>query len=110
MKLRKNEVLIEDKTFLPFWLIGSAIIAAIIHTLIFTFTGYEEPTLFFLTFILIASFLIAVIYDITTFLNQGKPKDLWKLGWLGVLGSLSLWLWPMVFFYVFFAFFGLNKK
>jgi len=110
MKFKKHEVLIEDKTFLPFWLVGSATISAIVYSLIYAFTGYREPTLFFLIFILLASFLLAVISDIITYLNQGKPKDLWKLGWLGVLGGLSLWVWPMVFFYVFFAFFGLKRK
>jgi hypothetical protein len=110
MKIKKQKSLIENETFLPFWLIGTAIFSIIIHNLFYAFTGKEEVTFFLLSLILAASFYNSVLYNILTYLSKEKPKDIWKLGWLGILGILTIFAPFMVTFYVFFAFFGLKNS
>ncbi len=109
MKIKKQKTFIEKETFLPFWLISTAIISVIIHNFFYALTGKEELTFFLLAIILIAAFCVSVIYNIITFLNKGEPKDIWKMGWLGILGVLAIFIPAMITFYGFFALFGLKK-
>ncbi|MDX9893012.1 MAG: hypothetical protein RB292_01170 [Patescibacteria group bacterium] len=100
---------ISDQSLLPFWLLGSAIFTAIIHNVWYAIFKTEEASFFILTLILITAFFASVIYNIITYLNRGEPADIWKMGWLGVVGVLTPWASILVIFYAFFAFFGLKK-
>ena len=106
----KQKVLIEKETLLPFWLLGSAIITVIAHNLTYAFFPTIGAVFFIVAQLLILAFFAAVIYDIMLYLNKGIPADVWRLGWLGVFGMLSIFIPLMVFFYGFFGFFGLRKK
>jgi len=73
-----------------------------------------------ITQVLLFIFLASVFYNVITFVRKDKPRDLWKLGWLGFVGLFS----PFVFSYilglqavsaffelsVFLGFFGLFRK
>lgn len=109
---KKNKVLIEKETFLPFWLLITAIISAAIHNFTYGFLRVEEAVFFILALLLALGFFISVVYNVVTYINQGKPEDIWKMGWLGLFGLIGLLLFdPMFFgFFVFFAFFGLKRK
>jgi len=115
----KNKTLIEKQTLLPFWLIGSAIIASVIHNFMYALNvlygpaeifGLSEAIFFIIALLLILGFFISIIYNVLNYLNKGEPKDIWKLGWLGLLGLLGIVAAPGMFgFFGFFAFFGLKK-
>ena len=106
---RKSKTLIEKETLLPFWLFGATLASVFIHNGINAVFGIEEAVFFFVSLILILAFWVAVVYAVVLYLNRGKPKDIWKLGWLGALGVLSIFAPPMIVFYGFFAFFGVKK-
>lgn len=110
MLKKKEKHLIEKETFLPFWLLGSAVVSAIAHNAIFGIMQKEDAVFFLLSILLLLAFFASIIYVILLYLNHGKPKDIWKLGWLGVFGVLSIFAPIMTFFYAFFGFFGLKKK
>ena len=107
---KKPKILIEAETLLPFWLLGSAVITSILHNFIYAIFQVEEAMLMLITLLLVLGFIISIIYNVLLYINQGKPTDIWKMGWLGVLGSLCLFAPALVVFYGFFAFFGLKKK
>lgn len=108
-KSKKYKSFIEKETLMPFWLLGSAIIAAILHNLIFAFSGAEEVAFFILTLILILGFFISVILNTLLYVNQGRPKDIWKLGWLGLFGILGIFAPGLFGFFGFFGYFGLKR-
>lgn len=108
-KKQKTLIEIEKETFLPFWLIATAVVSIIIHNLFYALTARMEMTFLLLSIILVAAFYVSVVYNIITYLNRKKPKDIWKMGWLGVLGILSIFIPAMITFYGFFALFGLKK-
>jgi len=111
LKIRKRpKIAIEPETLLPFWLLGSAVLTAILHNFIYVIFQIEEAILLIMTLVLFFGFVVSVIYNVLLYINQGKPTDIWKMGWLGVLGSLSLFAPALIVFYGFFAFFGLKKK
>jgi len=107
--MKKSKTLLEPATFLPFWLASIAIIAVIIHNFIYAVFQFEEAILFLTSLFLILGFTASVIYNILTYINRGQPKDIWKMGWLGLIGILSIFAPPLILFYGFFAFFGLKK-
>jgi len=100
----------EKQTQVPFWLLGIAIFSAILHNAFSAIFALEEPVFFILTLLLFLAFIVAVIYNVLTYFNKGTPKDIWKMGWLGLFGLLGLMAPGFYGFYGFFSFFGLKKK
>ena len=107
---KKLKIAIKAETLLPFWLLGSTVITGILHNFIYAIFQVEEAMLLIMTLILLLGFIISVIYNILLYINQGKPTDIWKMGWLGILGIFSPIAPAFIVFYGFFAFFGLKKK
>lgn len=102
----------EKQTKLSYWLIVSSIICATLHNLTYGLLGIEEPIFFLLTLLFFFAFIVSVVYNIFTYIKEGEPKDLWKLGWLGLFGPLGfIPRFGASFYglYGFFAFFGLEK-
>lgn len=61
--------------------------------------------------VLLALFIISVFYNVITYIKKDKPKDLWKLGWLGFVGLLGLFIAPgLSVLSPFLGFFGLMRK
>jgi len=59
------------------------------------------------------AFAGSLFYNVFTYKTKGKPKDIWRLGWIGLLGLLGLLpgFGPGFFgLYGFFGFFGIKKK
>lgn len=103
----------EKQTKLPFIFIISTIISSILHNFIYGLFGIEEPVFFFLTLVLLSAFIISTVYNVFTYIRYGKPKDIWKLGWLGLFGLIGLipTFGPGLYaFFGFYAFFGLKRK
>jgi len=106
----KHKQLIEPASFLPFWLLGSSIISAIIHNLLFSFSQTEDAVFFVLTLVLFLGFIASVIYNVLTYINNGRPSDIWKMGWLGFFGLFGIFMPGLYGFFGFFGFFGFKKK
>ena len=100
----------EKQTQLPFWLFGTAILAVVFHNFFSAAFQMEEGIFFSLALLLILAFVVSVVYVVTNFVRTGKPKDLWKLGWLGIFGLLGIFTPNLYGFFGFFGFFGLRKK
>ena len=109
MLRKKQKNLIEKETLLPLWLFSTAVCTVVIHNAIYAIFGVEESIFFFVSLVLILAFWISIIYDINIYLTKGQPADIWKLGFLGVFGVLSIFAPIMIIFYGFFIFFGLRK-
>lgn len=88
-------------------LFGLSILSVILHNAISAYFKIEEPVFFVLIFVFLLSFVISVIYSTISYIKKGEPKDLWKLGWIGVFGLLGLVGSAGLYgFFGFFGFFG----
>jgi hypothetical protein len=105
----KKKTFLEPATLLPFWLAAATLIVVVIHNFIYAIFRIEEAVLFITALMLTLIFAVSVIYNVLTYINKGEPKDVWKMGWLGLIGILGVFAPPLIFFYGFFAFFGLKK-
>lgn len=103
----------EKQTRITYLLLGLAVLLSVLHNLVYALFGVEEPVFFSLTLLSFLGFLVSIGYNIFTYIRRGKPKDLWKVGWLGLLGLVGLLPnFGSGFYglYGFFAFFGLKKR
>jgi len=94
------------KTYLLF---GLAIASVILHNAFYGIFNKEEPVFFILAIGLFFAFVISVIYNTISYLRKREPKDLWKLGWLGLFGLSGLmpgFNYGLFGFFGFFGFFG----
>jgi len=70
-------------------LFGLSILCAILHN--FLSVSFENESVFFiLTFIFLLFFVISVIYNTISYFKRGEPRDLWKVGFLGLFGIIGL--------------------
>jgi len=99
-------------TILSYLLFGLFIVSVFLHNAIYALFLIEEPVFFILSLFLFFIFLVLVFYNVTTYATTGKPKDLWKLGWIGLFGLIALvpgFSYGLFGFFGFFAFFGTKK-
>lgn len=106
---------VEKQTGISYLLLVLALAAGFLHNAVYGLFLVEEPIFFSLTLLLALVFIISIGYNTYTHIRKGKPKDLWRLGWLGIMGLVGFLpsFGPGFFgLYGFFAFFGLkgNKK
>lgn len=71
-------------------LFGLSILSVILHNAISTYFEIEEPVFFVLTFVFLLFFVISVIYNTISYIKKGEPRDLWKVGFLGLFGLIGL--------------------
>ncbi len=97
---------------LSYLLFGLSIVSGFVHNAIYGLFLVEEPVFFMLNLIFFLAFLISVFYNIVIYMKTGKPKDLWKLGWIGLFGLIALvpgFSYGLFGFFGFFGFFGAKK-
>lgn len=82
------------------------VLGSIIHNFGSAILGFEEPVFFFVSILSIPAFFISAIYTLIRRLVKGEPKDIWKLGFLGLLGLVTIMPNFRPVFYIWFAFFG----
>lgn len=106
----------EQQTLVTYIFAGTFFAATILHNFMFGLFGFEEAFFFFMAIISAFLFPLSIVYNVFTYMTKRKPRDVWKLGFLGLIGLLGLipaeGLYPFTFFYGFFglfAFFGLKK-
>lgn len=87
-------------------LFGLAVLSSLIHNAIYGIFKFEEPICLMLAVLLFLAFAVSVIYNLSTHIAKGKPKDLWQLAYLGLFGLLGLFEQFGSGFYGFFGFFG----
>ncbi len=107
-----GNIVVERQTSLTFALAGLAMLSLLSHEFFSAHFNLRNPSLFPLAFLYIFAFPLMLIYDVYTYHHEGKPKDLWKIGFLGLFGILGALPRLEVSFYGFFglfAFFGLKK-
>jgi len=100
----------EKQTKRNYILFGLTILSIVLHNAIYGVSKIEEPVFFVLTFIFALGFVISVVQNTINYIRKGKPRDLWKLGWIGLFGLLGLGGSTGLFgFFGFFGFFGAKK-
>ena len=67
-------------------LFGLAVLSAILHNLFYAIFKMEEGIFFILTLVFFFGFWAYLIAVVFRYLRSGQPKDIWKLGWFGLLG------------------------
>jgi len=103
---------VEKQTGISYLLLILALAAAFLHNAVYGLFLIEEPVFFSLTLLFFLAFVVSVGYNVYLYSQKGQPKDLWKLGWLGILGLVGFLpgFGPNFFgLYGFFGFFGLKK-
>ena len=85
---------------------GLAVLSSFLHNAIYGIFKIEEPVFFMLALILFLAFIGSIIYNLITYFAKGKPKDIWKLAFLGLIGLIGLIPNFGPGFYGFFGFFG----
>lgn len=86
---------------------GLVIFSFLAHNAIFAIYNVEEAFFFILVFVSILGFILSVIWNTISYLKTGKPKDLWKVGWLGFFGLFGLLNSPGLFgLFGLYGFFG----
>lgn len=103
---RRKKQQINVSTILSFYLFSIGIFSVVIHNAIYGIFGVEEPMFFLLALFSILGFIASVVYNLVTYLSNGKPEDIWKLGWLGLFGLIGIVPQFGPGFYGFFGFFG----
>ena len=88
----------------------ATVVFAVAHNLFYAVFEAEEAVFFILTLVSFLIFLGALFTSTVTFLIDRRPRDLWKVGFLGLFGSMSVFLnfSKLVIFYTLFAYFGLQ--
>jgi len=100
----------EKQTKTTYLLFGLAVFSTIVHNALYGLFKIEEPISFTLTLVFILGFAASIVFNIVTYSRKRKPKDLWKLGWIGLFGLLGLVGSPGLYgFFGFFGFFGAKK-
>lgn len=94
---------------ISYLLLGLAALGSIAHNLLYTLLGREEVISFIITAALLLGFLISVLVNVITYFRSRQPHDIWRLGWLGVLGVFGFVLhaprlYVLFALYVFFGF------
>jgi hypothetical protein len=103
---------VEKQTAVTFALAGLAMLALISHEFFMAVFDLQNVIFFPLLVIYIFAFPMSLIYNTYTYHHERKPKDIWKIGFLGLFGILGAFPGLEVAFYGFFglfAFFGLKK-
>lgn len=77
----------EKQIGIIYLLFGLFIIVTLLHKFVFRF---GEPESFIFIFPFAFGFTISVIQNTIRYLRKGFPKDLWKIGFLGVFGLIGL--------------------
>jgi len=97
---------------ITYLLFASTIISIILHNAIFGVFQIEEAFFFILSLLLALAFLLSVLYNLYTYIRHRKPKDIWKLGFIGLFALIAVipgFPYSLFGFFAFFAFFGLKK-
>jgi hypothetical protein len=107
---------VEKQTLATYALVVTFFVSVLLHNLIYGLFGFGEILFFLLSLLSAFLFPFSIVYNVFTYVTRKKPKDLWKLGFLGLIGLLGLiqnrGRYSFTFFYSFFglfAFFGLKK-
>jgi len=87
--------------YLLFFLV---LISIFFHNFLSGFFEFEEIVFFILTFVFFVLMVISLFYNAVTYFRKGEPKDIWKIGFLGLFCFLGPIINPG--FYGFFGFFG----
>lgn len=97
------------RTYLMFFMF---LLFTFVHNLISAVLDYEEGVFFSLALVSGLAFIVSLVYTIFLYIKEDRMDELWKFGWLGLIG-LSGFLpcfGPLYFgLYGFFGFFGLKK-
>ncbi|MDD5098148.1 MAG: hypothetical protein PHD31_00260 [Candidatus Pacebacteria bacterium] len=80
-----------------------AFVSFLAHNMVFGIVKIEEWFFFGLFFLLMAGFILLLLYSVMEFIIDREPADLWKVGFLGWFGIMGIF--PG--FTTLFAFFGL---
>ncbi|RKY31321.1 MAG: hypothetical protein DRP74_05120 [Candidatus Omnitrophota bacterium] len=90
----------------PYWLLLIFLIIAVLHNALY---GYfqKEYICFVVALIVSILFFLLISYAIFFYIQTGKPKDLWKFAFLGLLGLLGFNYDLGRCFFAFFALFSL---
>ena len=106
----------EESTFTTFLLAGTFFVSVFLHNFMSGLVGIEEALFFFLALVSAFMFPLSIFYNVYTYVARKEPRDIWKLGYLGLIGILGILesggRYSFTFFYAFFglfAFFGLKK-
>ena len=70
-------------------------VASILHNVMYAFGWtFLDVGFFLLSLILLLIGLLSLPINLIGYFMRGKPKDIWKLGWLGFLGIAFAWMTP----------------
>jgi len=88
-------------------LFAGAVLAVIVHNFFSALFGVEDIVFFFLSLACILGLIIFSLLAAYSFLLKKEPKDIWRLGWLGVILTILFLLVGInnSFFYLFSSFF-----
>lgn len=98
------------QTQLPYWLLLSAAVVAIINNILNRILKTESGIFYYPAVYLFLAFFLLIIFNIVYYAIKRKPADLWRLGWLGIIGLLGFFDPGLYVFFVFFGFFGQKGK
>jgi hypothetical protein len=82
-----------------------SVFSIVAHNYLYWKLGKEEGVFFVLAFLGMISFVFAIIAALTKLVTEKKPEDLWKIGFLFLLGFLGFIPDLGYFFFGFFGFF-----
>jgi hypothetical protein len=90
------------------------LVLPITHNMIYALFGVEEGLFILLSIAAFVLFQVTALKSFFGYKKTGEPKDLWKLGFLGLLGPIYVFVFhlPLGFlgFLGFFGYFSFYKK
>jgi len=102
----------EKRTKITYYLFFSFVLFSILHNALFLFLEFQEKISFFIGLFSFFAFLLYLVAGTIIHVKKGKPKDWWKIGFLGFIGLFGFipQFGPIFFgFYFLFGFYGFKK-
>ena len=102
----------EKQTKRTYCLFLAFIVFTLLHNFVSGLLEGEEAVFFLLAVLLFLLFMVSVVINLITFFSKEIPSDIWKLGFVGILGVSAFISWPPrlpFFFFFFFLLFFLAR-
>ncbi len=99
------------ETTITYYLIAATVLLAIVHNVLLGAFKVKDVVFLMLGSLAFLAFLLYLVYVIIIYFKEKEPADVWKLGYIGILGLFGFFVNQNLFVFLFmFLFFAAKDK